>query len=398
MMPAKLSDEKIVKIRREIRNGKSRRLLSREMALSVDTVCKYGKYMTTGNINQELKNIIRKEVKSGKSKRQIAFNYGLSRHCICEITEDIKSKGCKISNEELKKIREEVKKGKTKKQVAIEMNRSITTVEDYTKDIRSGYYLSDYKIKKIIKLKKAGKTFKEIAFELQIHKDTVRNHLKDYQYRYCRYTEVPISVIQEIRRQVKNGKNNQQVSDDLCVAYSKVKLFTADLPGGSIYQYYNKKLLPKRTIQQIIKEVREGKSKMQVSRERGLSPETVYYHTKDIITGYVHDSQLSGKTYELLQEILKNGYALPSKKYTFKNYQKLYLKFPNIVRVKIFGRVIYFLEDKTGLACRKFLKSFSKRITNYNELKRVIDVFKTYMKKEEKEKYIKRGKSKNKEN
>jgi hypothetical protein len=121
-----------------------------------------------------------------------------------------------------------------------------------------------------------------------------------------------------------------------------------------------------------------------------LPPQTVYNHTTDIITGHVHDSKLSGKTYELLQEIMKNGYALPSKKYTLKNYHKLCLKFPNIQRVKMYGRVIYFLEERAELAVKAFLKSFPNRITNYHELKQVIDVFKTHMKKEEKKQYIRK--------
>ena len=61
-MSAKLSFKKIYKIRRGIREGKSRRQLAKELNISVDTVCKYGKHFTSGRISDDLKNIIRKEV------------------------------------------------------------------------------------------------------------------------------------------------------------------------------------------------------------------------------------------------------------------------------------------------------------------------------------------------
>lgn len=77
------------------------------------------------------------------------------------------------------------------------------------------------------------------------------------------------------------------------------------------------------------------------------------------------------------------------RKYDNSHYQKLRLKFPNIRRVKMNGRVIYFLEDKADLACKIFLQNLPKKITNYQELKQVIDVFKAQMKKGENGQYIK---------
>ena len=135
-----------------------------------------------------------------------------------------------------------------------------------------------------------------------------------------------------------------------------------------------------------------GKTKIQVSRELNISLRTVYFHTTDIIVGQIHDFPICAKTFDLLQDIMKNGYALKSKKYTFQNYQKLRLKFPNIRRVKVHGRVIYFIEDKADLACKIFLQNLPKKITNYHELKQVVDVFKTQMKKEEKMLYIQKRK------
>ena len=134
--------------------------------------------------------------------------------------------------------------------------------------------------------------------------------------------------------------------------------------------------------------MKNGKTKIQVSREMNLPLKTIYYHTQDIITGHVHDREISGKTYNLLQELMNNGYALQTRKYNNSHYQKLRLKFPNIQRVKMHGRVIYFLEDKAELAAKIFLQNLSKRITNYHELKQVIDVFKAQMNDEEKKKYI----------
>lgn len=109
------------------------------------------------------------------------------------------------------------------------------------------------------------------------------------------------------------------------ISYAKVKRFSKDILGKK-----NNNRLPEKKIKKIKKEVKNGKTKIQIAREMNLPSRVVYHHTKDIITGYVHDTKLSGKTYELLQEIMKNGYVIPSKKYTLKNYQQLSLKFPNI--------------------------------------------------------------------
>jgi len=140
--------------------------------------------------------------------------------------------------------------------------------------------------------------------------------------------------------------------------------------------------------------VRSGKLKMQVSRELNLSPKIIYHYTKDIIVGHQRDLGIAGRTLDLLQEIMGNGYAKSSMKYQYKHYQKLRLKFPNIRRVKMYGRAIYYLDDKSDIAARAFLESLDKKITNYYELKEVIKAFKVNIDSEEKRRYVHKKKSK----
>jgi hypothetical protein len=245
-----------------------------------------------------------------------------------------------------------------------------------------------------------GYTKKTIAEKLNVSFETVENYTTLGLDDYPTYRQVPKKIKDEIRKRVKEGSLKKKVSHDLNISYAKVKRFTKDLPDGKSPECNtnNKKFnrLSKYKIKKIRDEVKNGKTKIQVSREMNIPLNRVYFHTTDILVGHTHDRAISGKTYELLEKIMKNGYAFPEKKYIYEHYQKLSLKFPNIRRVRMHGRVIYFFQDKANLACRELLKILPKKITNYHELKKVIDVFNTHMEKAEKETYIKRGRNRKK--
>jgi DNA invertase Pin-like site-specific DNA recombinase len=391
-MPAKIPNEKIIEIRKAIRKGKSRRQLAREMDICLDTICKYSKHITFKKMGKEFKKIIRDEVSSGKTKLLVAEEYGIGYDTVRKITSDINPNI--LTKDQIKFIRKEVKSGKTKKRVAKETNVSYFMVKKITSDIVTNRVPSHIRLE-IKNLYDKGYTKQSIAEKLNVSLLTVENYTTLGLDAYPTYRQVPKKIKDEIRKRVNNGSSKREVSRDFNISYHKVKRFTMDLAGN---RYNLKKInqLSRYKIQKIRDEVKNGKTKIQVSREMNIPLHRVYFHTTDIITGHKHDRVLSGKTYELLEKLMKNGYAFPEEKYNFEHYQKLSLKFPNIRRVRMHGSVVYFFQDKTNLACREFLKILPKKITNYHELKKVIDVFDVHMEKEEKDIYIKRRKNRKK--
>jgi hypothetical protein len=168
------------------------------------------------------------------------------------------------------------------------------------------------------------------------------------------------------------------------ISYAKVKRYTEDIKGGR-----SRTMMSEELIEEIREMVKKTRTKTAIATGFQIRPRQVFYHTSDILIRDPQKPGLSGERTEFLQEIMKNGYALPSKRNTYTNYKILRMKFPNIRRVKMHGKIIYFLEDKAKLACKKFLKNLPKKISNYHVLKQVIDVFKAPFKKEEKKQYIK---------
>jgi len=151
----------------------------------------------------------------------------------------------------------------------------------------------------------------------------------------------------------------------------------------------------------IRKEVKKGKSKYQVAKELGLRKDTVYRHTKDLPSRPCGWPGIRGETLELLQEILNKGFAVYSCYNTKQKYIILKKYFPSICKVKMYGKNIFFLEDKKDIAARVFLDNVKRRIISYHELKQITRVFDTTLSKKEKDVFLgknKRGKSsKNKE-
>ena len=89
------------------------------------------------NMPIEIIKKIRKEVKKGKPKLQVSKELNISYNKVRENTKDIKTIKRGISEDLAKKIREKVKNGKTKRQVALQYSVTDRTVYYHTRDICS---------------------------------------------------------------------------------------------------------------------------------------------------------------------------------------------------------------------------------------------------------------------
>lgn len=125
--------------------------------------------------------------------------------------------------------------------------------------------------------------------------------------------------------------------------------------------------------------VKKYNSKIETANRLGLSYDIVVFYTRDIrLKSRKKDPEYTGiygKTLDLLKELMQDGYAFSSKKYNTTHYVKLRKYFPNIKRTKIYGKAIYYLDDKSKLAAEALLEVTNKKFMSYQELKQVIKVF-----------------------
>lgn len=120
--------------------------------------------------------------------------------------------------------------------------------------------------------------------------------------------------------------------------------------------------LSQELIEKIRKEVKDGKSKYQTAKELNLRKETVYRIAKDLPSRPCGWPGIRGETLELLQEILTKGYAVYSNYNTKQKYITLRKYFPTICKVKMYGKNIFFLEDKSDLLLEFSLKTSRERL------------------------------------
>jgi len=199
----------------------------------------------------------------------------------------------------------------------------------------------------------------------------------------------------KIREEILNGKSKLQVSKEYELTYKKVRECTKDIKSikGGISNNLRKK---------IREEVKNGKTKRQVAIQHGVTDKTVYYHTRDICSYPLRNMRIQDKKLELMKDLLRDGYALSSKKYSTGEYNKLKKYFPSICKAKMYNRVIFYLKDKKGAAARAFLENSQRKIISYQELKQVTCVFDANLGIKEKRSIISKNKSKklfkNKEN
>jgi len=130
--------------------------------------------------------------------------------------------------------------------------------------------------------------------------------------------------------------------------------------------------------------VRQHHSKIEAANYYGLSYDVVLFYTKDITlksrTKDVDYSGIYGKSLNLLIELIQNGYVFPPKNYTIKHYIKLKTYFPNIRRIKIHGKMIYFFDDKSKVAFKALIEVLNKKVMSYQELKQIEMIFNAKLK------------------
>jgi len=127
--------------------------------------------------------------------------------------------------------------------------------------------------------------------------------------------------------------------------------------------------------------VRKFNSKIDAANKLGLSYDTVLFYTKDIrIKSRKKDKDylgIYGKSLDLLRELIQNGYAFYSGKYGLKEYIELKKYFPKIRRTKMYGKMIYYIEDKSKTTAKALLEVSNKKVMSYQELKQIAKVFYT---------------------
>ena len=193
-------------------------------------------------------------------------------------------------------------------------------------------------------------------------------------------------IIEKIRKEIKNGKSKLQVSKEMNTSYKMVLRVTKDIK--------TKRGIPQELRNKIRQEVKNGRSKRQVAILFGVSEKTVCYHTRDICLIPFKNLRIQDRKLELMKDLLRDGYALASHKYHNPEYNEMKRHFPSICKVKMYDRVIFYLEDKKDIATRAFLDNSKRKIISYQELKQVTKVFDSKLNIKEKRQIIQDNRSK----
>jgi hypothetical protein len=120
-------------------------------------------------------------------------------------------------------------------------------------------------------------------------------------------------------------------------------------------------------IEKIRKMVKEVGVKSIVARELEIPRETVKKYTKDIkLKPGKHT--IGGKTLQILEKIMSQGYALLEKQ-SIQNYRILKKHFPVIQKVHTKGKTIAYLPSRKEEAVQFFLQNLRYMVMSYHELK-----------------------------
>jgi len=285
----------------------------------------------------------------------------------------------------IKTIRDEVKKGKNKIEVANELDVSYYMVKKHTKDIPTILRIPVELEQQIREEVKKGKSIRQIAKELNVSRDSIIKYTRDIPKKPIIKRKRSPELIKQIRANVRKYNSKSETARKMGLTYKTVGYYTEDI--------ITVRRISKETRDKIRDKVKQGKTKAQVARELNLHISIISNNTQDIYM-IPKKADINYKAFLLLEELINNGYAFSSSKWGLKDYQVLKKKFPSIHRVKMYGRVIFYLEDKSDIAVKAFLEVPHKKITNYYELKQVINSFKTNIDSEEKKMYIHKKKSK----
>ena len=148
------------------------------------------------------------------------------------------------------------------------------------------------------------------------------------------------------------------------------------------------KPLSNKAIQEIREEVLKGKSKYRVAKEFGLSEFVVYSHTTDLPSINLREPCIKGKSLELLQRLMEEGYV-HSNIDTYNTLRRLRRYLPMIQRTQVEGKAIYYLSDKNKIALQAMMKTKHSKIISYQELKNITKVFGVNLGNGEKQSYVK---------
>jgi DNA-binding CsgD family transcriptional regulator len=180
-------------------------------------------------------------------------------------------------------------------------------------------------------------------------------------------SKLPQKLIKKIREEVKKGKSKLQLSREFDISYKAVLKYTEDIKS--------KRGISQDLRRNIRDEVKSGRSKRQVAIQFKITEKTVCYHTRDICLRPFKNLRVHDRKLELMKDLLRDGYALASDKYHTPEYNEMKRHFPSICKVKMYDRIIFYLEDKKDVATRAFLDSSKRKIISFQELKRVTKTF-----------------------
>jgi DNA-binding CsgD family transcriptional regulator len=293
----------------------------------------------------------------------------------------------RISNKKILKIRDQVRNGKTKIQVAIELGISIYYVRKYTKDIHTILTISPDLIKKIRDEVISGKSTRLVAETLNVSRDTVIKYTRDIKKSkdpcFSKRKRLSPEELQKIRNEVQKTKSKLTAAKNLGLSYYLIKWHTQDIKTDK------RKFISDEIIHEIRKRYRQGQTKLQISKDMKIEYSIVIKYTKGLPP---RNNNFEKHCFEILRKVVKDGYYLCSKNES-KIYNVLKEDFPNIIRVRVHGKTILFLEDKGDVAMRAYLNTLDRKITSYPELKQILDIFKAKMDQDEKKSHIQKKRS-----
>ncbi len=278
-------------------------------------------------------------------------------------------------------VRDMVMNGKSKIETANELGISYYQVKKYTKDITVIQRIPLEVEQKIRADIRKGQSIRNVAKKLKVSRDSVIKYARDIPKKQKFMNKRSPEFIQEIRDNLRKYGSKMKTASKMGLSYGTVCYYTRDI--------IKQKIISKKEIKEISEMLMNGTPKGEIAKKLNISKNTVTKYT----SGRGGGPHLKGRTVEILQQLLGDGYYFPKRGENSYCYT-LRIHLPMICKVTMRSRTILFLEDKSDVAIRAYLSSLDKRISNYHKLKQVIKVFKTSIANEEKKKYVKKKRSK----
>jgi hypothetical protein len=144
----------------------------------------------------------------------------------------------------------------------------------------------------------------------------------------------------------------------------------------------------------ITRKIKSGESKCKIAKELNISLKAVYYWTKGFPSKNCGWPGIRGKTLEVLQELVTNGYHICSHEGSNNRFFQLKKSFPTLYRAKMNRMSIFYLEGHEDDATKAFLGNVEKKIISYQELTGITKVFQANLSKQEKKAFLSRNRTK----